>query len=193
MWPYGSIEPPLGEQAPTYADLLDAHWDALPRRRRLEILLYLARRLLRYPPREIAAWSVEVAEDVRDAMRRWRQAAGEAAAELRWALTPEGRSAIGDFIESLATYRAVRDAAPILALAIVLMMLTGVDHTTFRSSTERSVGDDSIVEQARAVRHHYPPRCYYEADGDVIVMDSTWRAIRPYDPQRARLLAQFCQ
>ena len=142
----------------------------------------------------MGAIAAECAEDVREALSRWSHWFADAAATLRWALTPEGRSAIGDFIESLATYRVARDAAPVLALGILLMMLTGPDlRTTIRSSTERSADDESIVEQARAVRHYYPPRCYYEADGDVIVMDSTWRAIRPSDPQRHRLLAQFCR
>ena len=194
MWPYGSIEPPLGEQTPTYADLLEAHWDALPLGRKLEILIYLARRLFRNAPREMAAIAAECAEDVRDTLKRWGQWSADAAVTLRWALTPEGRYAIGDFIESLATYRAARDAAPFLALAILISMMTGPDlRRTFRGSAERSAGGHSIVEQARAVRDYYPPRCFYEADGDVIVMDSTWRAIRPSDPQRNRLLAQFCR
>lgn len=193
MWPYGSIEPPLGEQTPTYAELLEAHWDALPLSRKAEILLYLARRLFRYAPREMAAVATEYVEDVREALRRCSKWLADAAALLRWAMTPEGRYEIGDFIESLATYRAARDAAPFVALAILISMMTGPDlRTTLRGSTERSVST-SIVERARAVRDYYPPRCYYEADGDVIVMDSTWRVIRPNDPQRNRLLAQFCR
>lgn len=162
MWPYGAAERPLGQQAPTYADRLEAHWRALPFGRKLEILLYLARRPFRHALREIAAFSAECAQDFRRTLRQWGRSFADAAATLRWAQTPEGRYAIADFLESLATVRAAKEAAPILALAIVLVLLAGLDNDRVQNSSEHL----SIVEAARLARDFRPPPCYL-VDGEV--------------------------
>ena len=164
MWPYGSSEPPLGQLAPTYADLLEAHWNALPLRRKLHILLYLAGRLGRTAKSEIAAAMPALAEEARDMLRRGRQGLADAAATLRWAASPKGRYAIAAFIESLATFRAIRDVAPFVVLMMLSMMLRGWDSHT--SDAVAATHHASIVEAARRARAHRPPPCYL-VDGEV--------------------------
>jgi hypothetical protein len=162
MWPYGSGEPPLGP-APTYADRLEAHWDALPLRRKLRVLLYLSRRLVRYAPREIATSAAAYTEQCRATLTYWGQWLAYAFALMRWALTPDGRYAIADFMESFVTFRTARDAAPLVAAAIFLIMLTGLDRNATGRNTREHM---SVVEAARLVRHYRPPPCYL-VDGEV--------------------------
>lgn len=190
MWPYGSLESPLGEQAPTYADRLDAHWMALPLQRKLHILLYLAWRLLRVIPFAIARQSRAAVEAAPFMPARVRAKATALVDEIEWLARPEQREKCWTFLRSLPTFNAMMAVAPLIAWFLLLSMFTATPaYRRMHSDPARP----SVVEQARAVRDYYPPRCYYEADGDVIVMDSTWRAIRPTDPRRTRLLAQFCR
>ena len=190
MWPYGSIEPPLGEQAPTYADLLEAHWNALPFQRKARVLSYLAWRLLRVIPYALAEQWRAAIEAAPFMLVRIRRSVAGLVDEIEWLTRPEQRQSVWGFLRSLPTFNAMMSVAPLIAWFLLLSMFTATP--AFRSMRSDSARP-SIVEQARAVRDYHPPRCYYEADGDVIVMDSTWRAIRPNDPQRNRRLAQFCR
>lgn len=161
MWPYGAVERLPDEQAPTYADLLDEHWRALPFRRRAEILFYLTRRLFRYARVDAAAIAAARASEIRDALGDWKRRIADAATTMRWALSAEGRYAVAEFVESLATVRAARNAAPYLAAIILATLLARLDIEPRRGQHL------STVEAARLARDHRPPPCY-------LVDDQVW-------------------
>lgn len=187
MWPHGSPQPPLATEAPTCADLLDAHWNALPLSRRAHILLSLAWRLLRAPAREIASGMLVQAEGARNALRRLVRGLSDAAAALQWSITPKGRYAIADFIESLATFRAARAGWPIIALIVSLVMLRDEDRTPIRSEPGHEI---SVVEAARLAKRMRPPPCYF-ADGGVWI-DDHGTLLRPGHRNYQRRYQELC-
>ena len=171
---------PYRARLPAEFDLADlthgerelARWAALPFGRKLNVVRYLVLRLWRRASR--AAW------------RQTRAAAIAGAYALSSSLTHLAMG-LADLVRSPRRGAAwLGSDLVLIAAALGLVLLAG----GFKS--ERRPPRPSIVEQARAVRDYYPPRCYYEADGDVVVMDSTWRVIRPNDRRRDRLLRQFC-
>lgn len=84
MWPYWSLEPPLGERAPTYADRLEAHWNSLPFQRKARVLSYLAWRLLRAIPYALAEQSRAAIEAAPVILARMRRSAADLVDEIEW-------------------------------------------------------------------------------------------------------------
>lgn len=189
----------LDEADLTHGERELARWAALPFERKLRIGFYLLRRSWRVARNEawrtahVAAWEASVyaraicanAVAVSRALAstseaEWAAQRRPVGAEIgRWRLgntdgDPRGREEAGSEVVAIAA-----------ALAVVLLVGS-------LQSDRKPSHRPSIVEQARAVRDYYPPRCFYEADGDVVVMDSTWRVIRPNDRRRDRLLSQLC-
>jgi hypothetical protein len=163
-----------------------ARWAALPFERKLRVVFYLLRRFWRlfrdeaWRAAHVAAWETSV----------YARAICTALSQARRAFRREGCQGPAHRGDWAGSFRGRdQESGPELALiaaALALVLLAGSFHS------EKRTARPSIVEQARAVRDYYPPRCYYEADGDVVVMDSTWRVIRPNDRRRERLLRQFC-
>ncbi len=175
MWPYGSLEPPLGEQAPTYADGLEAHWDALPFQRKARVLSYLAWRLLRVIPYALAAQLHAAIEATPFIVARVRRSAAALVDEIAWLTRPEQRQAFWIFLRSLPTFNAMMSVAPLIAFFLLLSMFTS---TRVYWSMSHNPARLSVVEQARLARSMRPPPCYLTADGEIWI-DAEGGPIRP--------------
>lgn len=171
----------------SYAERLDAHWNALPLARKFRILSYLARRLVRISPPTLAEIREESACAIAGFVKWVGERYGETA-RLSDAAMAGGRGLVSLGIDRAramlrpqirhALYKRVRagliDLAPqLIAIALLMgglaLLLPEPDAEPHRLT---------IVEQARIARTMRPPPCYLTSDGEVWI-DAEGGPFRP--------------
>ena len=191
MWPYGSIEPPLGEQALTYADRLEAHWRTLPARRKRRVLMYLARRLVRSAAGPFADEFANFGDDLVALFRSVKQSVPEFRKDVV-ALCQMLEQRLAEIHEDgvrLSRERdfrqaAAREIAGLVGVAFVMFLL--LQAVPFRADADRM----TIVEAARLAKNMRPYPCYF-ADGEVWI-DDNGTLVRPRDDNYESRLREVC-